>query len=213
MITTAKQIRGCQVCSTDVPVGRVEDILFDDRTWLLRNLVVRIGNLFHRRRVLIGLGQVLRADWPARRVDLGISITQVHAAPPLESDPPVAVRRQREDAKYLAWDAYWAGVFDGPADPGDPNLQSTYATTGHRVEGADKDSGRIENFVVDDREWRIRYLIVGVRRGIHPRHVLIAPTWVESISWDEHKVRLTVPRVLVEHSPEFHGIGQLMSNS
>ena len=43
---------------------------------------------------------------------------------------------------------------------GDPNLRSMAAVNGYHVEATDGSIGHIENFVIDDVSWDVRYLIV-----------------------------------------------------
>ena len=47
---------------------------------------------------------------------------------------------------------------------GDPDLRSTNDVSGHHVEALDGEIGHVEDFLIDDQTWAIRYLIVDTQR-------------------------------------------------
>jgi sporulation protein YlmC with PRC-barrel domain len=94
---------------------------------------------------------------------------------------------------------------DGGADlavnDGDPHLRSLSAIRGYQVHATDGDIGHVENFLIDDAAWGVRYLIIDTRNWWPGQHVLISPYAVQEISWSEHHVRLDVSRERVKTSP------------
>ena len=204
MIISAKQAYGVSAVCGMTPVGTVDDLLFDDRSWSITQIVIRTGDWPARKRVLILPRDVQGADWSARRLRLGLTEQQVHTAPTLESHPPVALQDYQEIQRFVAWDAYWAGVFDGlPED--DVHLRNTRAVTGHHVFGLDGEVGYVDNFVIEDATWSIRYLVVrmGMRRDA--RRVLVEPRWVEAIDWQRRGVHVHLAASEIEQATEFAG--------
>jgi len=59
------------------------------------------------------------------------------------------------------------------------------AVSGHHVEASDGEIGHVEDFLVDDRTWAIRYLIVDTRDWLPGKKVLISPKWIKRVSWSE----------------------------
>jgi hypothetical protein len=53
MIVTANQVYGVSARCRDGFRANVEDVLFDDRPWNVRHLVICCGRWFNRRRVLV----------------------------------------------------------------------------------------------------------------------------------------------------------------
>ena len=53
MLRTAKDLERCTIEATDGLIGSVEDFYFDDDQWVVRYIVVKTGNWFSNRRVLI----------------------------------------------------------------------------------------------------------------------------------------------------------------
>ena len=48
---------------------------------------------------------------------------------------------------------------------GDPHLRSIAAVTGYHIHASDGHIGHIENFLIDDVSWGIRYLIIDMKNG------------------------------------------------
>ena len=85
----------------------------------------------------------------------------------------------------------------------DPNLRSTYSVSGHHVQATDGEIGHVEDFILDDELWAIRYLIVNTHNWWAGKKVLISPRWVERVSWSERKVIVNLSRETIKRSPEY----------
>ena len=203
MIITANRVYGSQLNTSDGETTMVRDLLFDDQTWRMRYLVVRLRHLLSREDILLTPEQIEDTAWSAGRLQTPLSMTEVKAAPRLLADPPVAKQGELKAARMIAWEAYWTGLFDRMTDFGDPHLRNTRAVTGHRVYGLDSEAGFIDNFVVDDQDWTIRYLVVRLRKRIDSRRVMVDPRVVDSISWESHGVWVHLPTEAIERCDEF----------
>jgi hypothetical protein len=42
----------------------------------------------------------------------------------------------------------------------DPHLRSTHEVSGYNIQAADGEIGHVEDFIIDDAAWAIRYLIL-----------------------------------------------------
>jgi hypothetical protein len=74
--------------------------------------------------------------------------------------------------------------------------------TGYHIEGTDGGIGHVEDFVVNDKTWEIRYMVVHTRNWWSSKKVLIAPPWVNRVSWDESKVYVRLTREAIKNAPE-----------
>jgi hypothetical protein len=45
----------------------------------------------------------------------------------------------------------------------DPHLRSTDSVSGHSIQATDGEIGHVEDFIIDDETWAIRYLVVATR--------------------------------------------------
>lgn len=87
--------------------------------------------------------------------------------------------------------------------PGDPHLRSAREVMGYHIEATDGDIGHVEDFVVDDREWAIRYMIVGTRNWWPGKKVLISPEWISRVSWSDSRVYVDLTREGVKAAPAY----------
>ena len=84
---------------------------------------------------------------------------------------------------------------------GDPHLRSVDEVTGYRVHAVDGEIGHVENLMLDDADWSVRYFIVDTRNWWFGQRVLISPLAVKAIDWFDRHVELNVSRERVKASP------------
>ena len=82
-------------------------------------------------------------------------------------------------------------------------MRSTHSVMGYHVQATDGEIGHVEDFVIDDETWTIRYLIVGTRNWWPGKKVLVAPQWIQRVSWSESKVFINLSRETIQQSPEY----------
>ncbi len=75
--------------------------------------------------------------------------------------------------------------------------------TGYHVEASDGEIGHVEDFVIDQGTWEIRYLEVKTRNWLPGKRVLISPEWVEGVSWAESRVSVGLSRETIKSAPEY----------
>lgn len=85
----------------------------------------------------------------------------------------------------------------------DSHLRSTGSVTGFYIYATDGGMGHVEDFIVDDNNWTIRYLVVDTVNWWPGRKVLVSPNWAVDISWDQRNVTLELSRDQIEHSPDY----------
>lgn len=73
----------------------------------------------------------------------------------------------------------------------------------YTLEAEDGEIGHVEDFIVDDETWTIRYMVVDTRTWLPGRKVLVAPGWINSIDWSESKVTVFMTKEQVKTSPEY----------
>jgi hypothetical protein len=221
MLTQTNTLKGYKLDSLDGEIGEVEQFYFDDQYWTIRYLVANTGNWLSGRQVLISPYALVAALKEERQIAINLTRKQIEESPSLGTDLPVS--RQFEEAYYgyHQWPMYWAGPFMWGTSPAleqdpmkwkqsvppariwDPHLRSTKAITGYEIQGLDGQIGHLEDFVIDDTTWAIRYLIVATRNWWPGKRVLISPKWIDRVSWDESKVFINLSRQAIKHSPEF----------
>ena len=85
----------------------------------------------------------------------------------------------------------------------DPHLRSTHDVSGRHIQAIDGVMGHVDDFIVDDEAWAIRYLVVDTQNWWPGKKVLVSPRWIERVSWSESKVFVNLSRETIKQSPEY----------
>jgi hypothetical protein len=85
----------------------------------------------------------------------------------------------------------------------DSHLRSCNAVMKYHIRATDGDIGHVHSLLVDDETWAIRYLIVATSNWWLGHHVLIAPQWIDDVSWFDCKVSVDLTRQSVKHAPPY----------
>jgi len=153
----------------------------------------------------------------------------VKHSPNVDVDKPVSRQMEQEYSRYYGYPYYWgySGVWgmgpypsalmtgqwseppqEHPTQPiGDIHLRSAKEVRGYHIQGNDDAIGHVEDFIVDDVSWEIRYLVVDTSNWWFGKRVLVSPAWTSRISWGERKVFLDLSRNSIRNSPEWDGAG------
>ena len=124
MLLNARDLQGLPIRATDGELGKVDEFLFDDRSWGVRYLVVDTGPWLLGQQVLIAPASIGAVDWGAGWLPVNLTREQVENSPSIESHLPVSRQHEEELSQYYGWPAYW-----GEAGPG--NWITVYANSGH----------------------------------------------------------------------------------
>jgi hypothetical protein len=85
----------------------------------------------------------------------------------------------------------------------DPALRSAKEVSGYIVHASDGEIGHIADFLVEDDDWSIHYLVVDTKNWWPGKKVLISPLSVRNIVWDDRVVNLGANRQKVKDSPAY----------
>jgi hypothetical protein len=84
-----------------------------------------------------------------------------------------------------------------------PHLRSTREVIGYHIQSTGGEIGHVEDVVVDDKSWAIRYIVANTQNWLPGGMVLVAPQWIERINWAERKVFTYLLRETIKDAPEF----------
>jgi len=82
-------------------------------------------------------------------------------------------------------------------------LHKTSKMQGFHIHATDGEIGHVEEFLVDENSWSVKYLVVDTGNWIGGRSVLISSAVVERIDSDEEKVHVAMTKDQIKDSPEF----------
>lgn len=212
MLRGAREMCGWSIEAEDDEVGHLSDVYFDDWRWTVRYLVVDTSHWPVGRSVLISPRSVNGVD-PTRQVlRTSLSRSQVALGPSLDLARPVSRQHELELSHYYGFPAYavTVGASVGLTEPGtllkavtgaDPHLRSVRAITGYVVHALDDDVGHVEDFLVDDDTWTIRYLLVSVRHWWATHRVLVPVGWIARVSWGACAIQVSLPAEAIRLAP------------
>jgi uncharacterized protein YrrD len=221
MLNKAKTLKGYKLHCLDGEIGEVKEFYFDDQHWAIRYLVADTGNWLTGRQVLISPYAMGIMNKEKQYIDIDLTKKQIENSPSLSSDQPVS--RQFEEAYYgyYEWPMYWGGPYMWGSYPyivrdrekwnkstkgekgWDPHLRSTHDVSGHSIQAEDGEIGHVEDFIIDDETWAIRYIIIDTRNWWPGKKVLVSPQWIKRVSWSESKVFVNLSRAIIKLSPEY----------
>ena len=223
MLYTAKTIKGYKLDSLDGEIGRVKEFYFDDRHWTIRYLVADTGNWLPGRQVLISPYALVAVNTDIYKDQIEVNLTkkQIEDSPSLNSDRPVSRQFEENYCGYYGWQMYWAGPYTWgyernlvrdrakwrEATQGrktwNHHLRSTHEVSGYHIQATDGEIGHVEDFIIDDDTWTIRYLLINTLNWWPGKKVLVSPQWIERVSWGESKVFVNLSRETIKQSPEY----------
>lgn len=223
MLIKAKTLKGFKLHSLDGEIGKVKEFYFDDHHWTIRYLVADTGNWLTDRQVLISPYALVAVNKEEQNIAINLTKKQIEDSPSLDSDKPVSQQFEEEYYGHYGWPMYWGSPSPylwGPytyivrdpqmwreTTPGekewDHHLRSTHEVSGYNIQALDGEIGHVDDFIIDDESWAIRYLIIDTRNWWPGKKVLVSPQWIERVSWNESKVFVNLLRETVKLSPEY----------
>lgn len=220
---------GGKIESVDEEVcGKCRDFLFDDENWTIRYIVADTGSFLDRHEVLLSPFVFSNPEFGAyeSRLPTVLNKDWIEASPRLETDAPVSQQFEEELARHFNYPLYWSGAGLWGLSPyptsevpspdemirhehemeeiRESRLRSCDEITSYRVFAGDEEIGKVDDFIVETKPWRIRYFVVDTGNWMRGRRVTLSPDWVDAISWTERVVRMDdFVRSVVEEAPTF----------
>jgi sporulation protein YlmC with PRC-barrel domain len=85
----------------------------------------------------------------------------------------------------------------------EPHLRSAAEVTGYGIQATDGSLGHVEEFLIDETTWTIRYLIVDPQNWWPGSHVVISPEWIREVNHSDTKVHVDLTREAVRNAPVY----------
>jgi len=232
MFWNASALNGFTIEATDGAIGTVNDLLFDDHNWTIRWLIVETGSWFSKRKVLLPLSALGKPDEETRRFTVHLTRQQVKDSPDVDTNQPVSRHKEAHVYNYYDWNPYWTSGFapmsnaiatptvmpfpgdniepryqnngtDAVQDDGDPHLRSAHAVIGYHIGATDGDIGHVEDFLVDDETWRLRYMTVDTKNWLPGERVLLPVRMIGEIDWYTKIISVNIDGEKVKSSPPY----------
>ena len=222
MLQNTKELYGHKLMATDGAIGQVKDFYFDDKTWVIRYLVADTGSWLSGRQVLLSPHAFGRVDRNKKTFAIKLTRQQIEGSPLIEQHKPVSRQYEIDYYQYYGWPAYWnGGTMRGlagypmmmppskdqiaaqhhhPRD--DKHLRSTKAVAGYAIHAAEGDIGAVSGFMIDEKSWTVRDLVVETGHWYAGKDVLVPATVVERISDEDSRVCESLTQAAIRQTAE-----------
>ncbi|KPN90559.1 PRC-barrel domain-containing protein [Pseudomonas nunensis] len=238
MLRSLQDLEGFTIGATDGDIGEVKDFYFDDEAWVIRYLVIDTGSWLSRRNVLISPLSIRHPDWSSHRLPVTVNSEHIKNSPGIDFDQPTSRQHEMRYLTYYGYPCYWGGADswmpdiyprgDGlaPGGIGVPHarkertsaqphendglrLRSCKAIIGYHIKAIDGEIGHVETLLINEDSWAVQYLVVNTSNWWLGHRVLIAPEWIDEVSWRDHTVSLDLKRATIRTSPHYESSEQL----
>ncbi|UZJ57989.1 PRC-barrel domain-containing protein [Pseudomonas sp. KU26590] len=221
------------IVATDGDVGKIKDFYFDDEAWVIRYLMIDTGSLLSRRSVLISPLSIRQHDWASRQLLVAADRDRIQNSPDIDTEEPVSRQHEMRYLNYYGHPYYWRvsetrpPAFHPAHDPAqasnedhtkaewsdhqdnNPHLRSCKGLIGYHIKATDGEVGHVESLLINEDTWAVQYLVVNTRNWWVGQHVLIAPEWIDRVSWKDKSVSLDLDCAAVRSSPHYESSEQI----
>lgn len=230
MLHKASRVRGASILARDGEIGTVDDFYFEESAWTVRYVLVDTGRWMNDRRVLISPMSVANR-WDMATVPVTLTKEQVRNSPEIDFRHSLSRESEAEVLSYYGYPHYWGasgvwGPFDDPGallavpppvplptsaesqrlDLATRNLRSTTEVTGYHLHATDGEIGHVDDVLIGQESWRIRYLLLDTSNWIGGRSVVISPSAIRQLNHDKRLVHVELTRDQIKRSEPFESI-------
>lgn len=227
MLRSIKHSYGNKLAALDGEIGHVRDFYFDDQNWVVRYVVADTGNWLPGRQVLLAPYVFDRFQLEEKFLAVDLTKKQIEDSPSIDTHKPLSRQYEMEYYRHYGFPNYWDGgglwgmnsyptldrppgpladgqgmLHDAPRVAADAHLRSTQAVNGYAIHATDGVVGHVCDFMMEPRTWVIQQLVVKTGHRLSGREVLIPPSQVERISYDESTIYIRLNGAATEQSPE-----------
>jgi hypothetical protein len=191
MLEKASTLKGYTLDSLDGDIGNVRDFYFDDRSWTVRYVLADTGGWLSGKQALISPGDLSPKLGHSHRFSVELTKEKIKESPYLEPGTPVSQQLENSRFGYFGWPMYY------------PHLRSTKDMGDYNLAASDGEVGRVEDLLIDPATWTIRYLVIDTRNSTDAKYVVVAPEWIDRVSWREAKVFTSLSRESIRPAPVY----------
>ncbi len=222
MLQNIHKLYGNKIAATNGEIGHVKDFYFDDQRWAVRYLVADTGTWLTGRLVLVSPHAFGKLDRDNKQLHVNLTRAQIEKSPSIATHRPVSRQYEENYYTYYGWPNYWTGdliwgaagfpiasnpppgttLHHGHNQRDDLHLQSTQSIHGYEIQATDGTIGWVRSFMVDDKSWAIRELVVETGHWYSGKEILISPTKIKQISYAESKVFVNLTKADIQRTEE-----------
>ena len=211
MLHSIQQRYGEKLRANDGEIGHVRDFYVDDKNWAVRYLVANTGSWLSERLVLISPHALGHLHPRGSVLLVNLTRRQIENSPSIDEHKPVSRQHEEEYHRHYGYPYYaqtWPlwGLAGYPvivppprllhtkSAPTDSHLRSARFIQGYKVQATDGVVGELADFMVDDRTWMIREIVVEFGHWYAGKAIRIPTEKISRISYDESTVYVNLAK-------------------
>lgn len=212
-----EDLSGYALQARDGEIGKINEVYFDDKSWLVRYFIVHTGAWLLGRDVLIAPRLVTGLVEKKRLLVVDLTREQVEKSPLVDTKKPVSRHYETEYYRYYGWKPYWgeSELLGEPVlpkitphlepikPPENPHLRASNEVLGYQIHARDGELGKVCDFIIDDRDWKIQYLVVETTKWFLSKKALVATVWVDSVNWANSEIAVELEREIIQSAPTY----------
>lgn len=230
MLRKLHSLKSFVVHGRDGKFGKVDDFYFDQRQFVVRYLVLDTGNWLKQEETLISTQAIDDIDFDGKKIMVDLTTDQLEGSPSIKKNEPISKVKEKEIIEYFGWPDYWTKSHSSDSElihagtterkklldfkilekekeaeekAEKTNLRSVEEVRGYKIHAKDDNFGHVKDFFADEESWVIRYLLIDTRKIMDGKFVLIAPDWIQSISWQGKEIFVNKEKEEIEAAPEY----------
>lgn len=221
MLIETKKLKGYKIIGNDGEIGKVKEFYFDDQCWTVRYIIADTGSWLADRYVLISPFALSSLNKEAESIGIDLCKKQIEDSPFLANGKHISRQFEIAYHEYYGWPMYCTD----PSKHGinhliitnhkplkipiqdvkfrNHHLRNSRDVGGCHIQAIDGEIGHIVDFIIDNKTWTIRYLIINTHNWWAGKSVLVFPQWIDRVSLKELKVFINLSRESIKQSPEY----------
>lgn len=223
---------GAAIGATDGEFGKLTDLYFDDKGWILRYAVVDTNKWLPGGKVLLSLESFGMPNREGDVFSVNLTQQQVKEAPSLGEDHPVSRQQEAKMLKHLNIPPFRSGgdflpddkVAEQHAGTGaiqptagaiqenmeyDPHLKSLNEIKDYHLRGGTEDLGDVHDLVVQDNGWTVEYIIADTGKLLKSRRIALETSCVVKVDWEASEIAVDFDKKSIDELAEYTGLESL----
>jgi len=111
---------------------------------------------------------------------------------------PVSLQSSKSNPSILRVGLTTREIADDTGAVEASHLRAVTALIGYTVQSEDGEIGHVEDVLIDDRAWAIRYLVVNAEKWCPDKTILVSPEWLTRVTWDGSNTLISVVIALTD---------------
>jgi hypothetical protein len=148
-------------------------------------------------------------------LNVNATVNQIKNSPDIDTERPISRQKEEELHNYYTWSYYWGyplyynslgaelypniqyvnTIQNREADQlrkehtkTENHLRSTHEISGYNIDTKGGEFGYLDDFLIDIKQWVVRYLVLNTGDILPGRKVLVAAHFVKQISWENRSI-------------------------